>query len=57
MLDHIFLSVSDIKRSIGFYEATLAPLGITVRMELDGYSLEFVYKNWQHGRSTSSAQR
>jgi len=23
MLDHIFLSVSDIKRSIGFYEATL----------------------------------
>ncbi|WP_350646577.1 hypothetical protein [Pseudomonas sp. HY13-MNA-CIBAN-0226] len=57
MLDHIFLSVSDIKRSIGFYEATLAPLGITVRMDLDGYSLEFVYKNWQHGRSTSSAQR
>ena len=36
MLDHIFLSVSDIKRSIGFYEATLAPLGITVRLDYDG---------------------
>jgi catechol 2,3-dioxygenase-like lactoylglutathione lyase family enzyme len=29
MLDHIFLSVSDINRSITFYEAMLAPLGIT----------------------------
>lgn len=36
MLDHIFLSVSDIPRSIGFYEATLAPLGITARHDYDG---------------------
>ena len=31
MLDHIFLTVSDIDRSIAFYTATLGPLGITQR--------------------------
>jgi catechol 2,3-dioxygenase-like lactoylglutathione lyase family enzyme len=36
MLDHIFLSVSDIARSIAFYEAALAPLGITARLDFDG---------------------
>lgn len=36
MLDHIFLSVSDIERSIRFYEAALAPLGITARLDYDG---------------------
>ncbi|TBU73271.1 VOC family protein [Phytopseudomonas daroniae] len=36
MLDHIFLSVSDLERSIRFYEAALAPLGITVRLDYDG---------------------
>ena len=36
MLDHIFLSVSDIARSIRFYEATLTPLGITARLDYDG---------------------
>jgi len=36
MLDHIFLSVSDIERSIGFYEAALTPLGITARLDYDG---------------------
>jgi catechol 2,3-dioxygenase-like lactoylglutathione lyase family enzyme len=36
MLDHIFLSVSDIERSVRFYEATLAPLGITARLDYDG---------------------
>jgi len=36
MLDHFFLSVSDISRSIRFYEATLAPLGITARLDYDG---------------------
>lgn len=36
MLDHIFLSVSDIKRSIHFYEAVLTPLGITARLDYDG---------------------
>ena len=36
MLDHIFLSVSDITRSIRFYEAALTPLGITARLDYDG---------------------
>ena len=36
MLDHIFLSVSDIDRSIAFYTAALTPLGITVRVDYDG---------------------
>jgi catechol 2,3-dioxygenase-like lactoylglutathione lyase family enzyme len=34
MLDHIGFSVSNVKRSIEFYKAALAPLGITVMMEL-----------------------
>lgn len=36
MLDHIFLSVSDIDRSVDFYTAALTPLGITVRLDYDG---------------------
>lgn len=36
MLDHIFLSVNDIERSIRFYEAVLMPLGITARLDFDG---------------------
>ena len=36
MLDHIFLSVSDVERSIEFYTAALAPLGITARLDFDG---------------------
>jgi catechol 2,3-dioxygenase-like lactoylglutathione lyase family enzyme len=36
MLDHIFLTVSDIKRSIEFYEKTLAPLGIEHAVDYDG---------------------
>ncbi|WP_413043505.1 VOC family protein [Pseudomonas sp. YJ42] len=36
MLDHIFLSVSDIERSIRFYEAALMPLDITTRLDYDG---------------------
>lgn len=36
MLDHIFLTVGDIERSIAFYTATLAPLGITQRLDYDG---------------------
>jgi catechol 2,3-dioxygenase-like lactoylglutathione lyase family enzyme len=36
MLDHIFLSVRDIERSIRFYEAALVPLGITTRLDYDG---------------------
>ena len=36
MLDHVFLSVSDLDRAIAFYTATLAPLGITDRVDYDG---------------------
>jgi catechol 2,3-dioxygenase-like lactoylglutathione lyase family enzyme len=36
MLDHIFLSVGDIDRSIAFYTAALAPLGITRRHDYAG---------------------
>jgi len=36
MLDHVFISVSDIDRSIAFYEATLAPLGIVHAHDYDG---------------------
>jgi catechol 2,3-dioxygenase-like lactoylglutathione lyase family enzyme len=37
MLDHVFLSVSDVDRSIAFYTAALAPLGITQRIDYDGH--------------------
>jgi len=36
MLDHIFISVSDIARSVAFYTAALFPLGITSRVDYDG---------------------
>lgn len=36
MLDHIFLTVSDIDRSIVFYERVLLILGITSRLDYDG---------------------
>jgi catechol 2,3-dioxygenase-like lactoylglutathione lyase family enzyme len=36
MLDHVFLTVSDVERSIAFYAAALAPLGITTRVDYDG---------------------
>lgn len=36
MLDHIFLSVSDIPRSVRFYHAALRELGITARLDYDG---------------------
>lgn len=36
MLDHIFLTVSDLPRSIAFYELTLAPLGIEHAIDYDG---------------------
>ena len=36
MLDHIFLTVSDIDRSIAFYEQALAPLGIEHAVDYDG---------------------
>ncbi|MGX5666651.1 VOC family protein [Rhizobium daejeonense] len=36
MLDHIFLAVGDIARSIAFYERVLPILGITNRLDYDG---------------------
>lgn len=36
MLDHIFISVTDVERSIAFYTAALTPLGITKRVDYDG---------------------
>ncbi|MNM52005.1 Glyoxalase/Bleomycin resistance protein/Dioxygenase superfamily protein [compost metagenome] len=36
MLDHVFLTVLDPARSIAFYSAALAPLGITTRLDYDG---------------------
>lgn len=36
MLDHIFLSVSNVPASIAFYEQALAPLGIGRRVDYDG---------------------
>ena len=36
MLDHVFLSVSDLDRSIAFYTAALVPLGIVNRLDYDG---------------------
>jgi catechol 2,3-dioxygenase-like lactoylglutathione lyase family enzyme len=36
MLDHVFISVKDLDRSIAFYTAALAPLGITTRVDYDG---------------------
>ncbi|HYQ23058.1 VOC family protein [Stenotrophomonas sp.] len=37
MLDHIFLTVTDTTRSIAFYTAALAPLGIVNRLDYDGH--------------------
>lgn len=37
MLDHVFLSVRDTARSVAFYAAALAPLGITHRLDYDGH--------------------
>lgn len=36
MLDHIILSVSDLPRSVAFYEQALAPLGISHYVDFDG---------------------
>lgn len=35
MLDHIFLTVSDLTRAIAFYEKVLPTIGITIRHDYD----------------------
>ena len=40
MLDHIGLAVTDLARSRAFYEAALAPLGITVLQVIDAAETE-----------------
>ncbi|HEX4622608.1 MAG TPA: VOC family protein [Myxococcaceae bacterium] len=37
MLDHIILSVSDVKRSTAFYAKALAPLGVANFMDYEGH--------------------
>src|SRR3989475_4562671 len=36
MLDHVFITVRDLERSIAFYEHALAPLGIAHTVDYDG---------------------
>ena len=36
MLDHVFISVTDLDLSIAFYTAALAPIGIHDRVDYDG---------------------
>jgi catechol 2,3-dioxygenase-like lactoylglutathione lyase family enzyme len=36
MLDHIFITVGDLSRSIAFYERALEPLGIVHAIDYDG---------------------
>lgn len=36
MLDHVFISVRDLSRSIAFYKKALAPLGIEHLVDYDG---------------------
>lgn len=36
MLDHVFITVRDLGRSVAFYESALAPLGIVHAVDYDG---------------------
>lgn len=36
MLDHVFITVKDLGRSIAFYEMALKPLGIVHAIDYDG---------------------
>jgi catechol 2,3-dioxygenase-like lactoylglutathione lyase family enzyme len=36
MLDHIFLPLTDMKRSMNFYKKALAPLGVNEHFDYDG---------------------
>ncbi len=39
MIDHVTLDVSDVKRSVSFYERALAPLGYEVVLQLGDFHL------------------
>jgi len=36
MIDHVFLTVSDVERSVAFYEKALRPLGLVHAIDFDG---------------------
>ena len=48
LLDHVFITVKDLDRSIAFYETALKPLGIVHALDYDG-------KNGPEGIPTSRA--
>ena len=41
MIDHIGISVSDLERSVAFYEKALAPLGYTLIRKFEGFAAGF----------------
>jgi site-specific DNA recombinase len=53
MLDHMILTVSDIKRSLAFYEATLKPLQISRRVSRLNPRSEWITKEVPHLRIIS----
>ena len=50
MLDHIVLTVSDLPRSIAFYEAALSPLGISHYIDYDGKDGHADLRGFGHDR-------
>jgi catechol 2,3-dioxygenase-like lactoylglutathione lyase family enzyme len=51
MIDHIILSVSDVQRSLAFYEAALKPLNISMFMPFKGENGEPDLWGFGDGRS------
>ena len=50
LLDHIVLSVEDLKRSVAFFERALAPLGITHYVDYDAREGHAELNGFGHGR-------
>ncbi|SIT43796.1 conserved hypothetical protein [Paraburkholderia ribeironis] len=58
MFDHIGLRVSDVPRSVRFYQQVLAPLGFELCMhegELAGFGKPGQAQLWLHGAGTDAA--
>ena len=55
MLDHIILTVSDVERSLAFYEAALKPLDIKFFLPYKGEG--FSTPGWDSHKSASSDAR